>query len=186
MRLFIAIDVPYSEVLSKAYSDLKRTGRGLRPTIPENQHITLKFLGDPGCSIDDVVRSLNDISDLPGPYVMGIDEAGAFPSWKRPSVLWIGMTNSVLMKQMAERIDEELHRAISSPLERRPFKGHMTIARIKGNVNVGVTRDILERMVRELKEEGYSIPVGNFKLISSVLTPDGPKYETLSTHSLNG
>ncbi len=85
MRSFIAVDLPISDVFHRTHERLRKMGRSIKPTKPNNQHITLKFLGDPGCSVKRVIDSLDSIQDLPESFNIKLDEVGAFPGWKKPT-----------------------------------------------------------------------------------------------------
>jgi 2'-5' RNA ligase len=62
--------------------------------------------------------------------------------------------------------------------DRRPFRSHITVARVRrnGRININRARTTLEDSVSKFESENYSIPVERFKLISSELTPQGPIY----------
>lgn len=184
MRLFIAVDIPESPILARLGSDLGEIGRGIRPTRGGNQHITLKFIGEPPCSVDEIIEALDGIGPEVGIFKMIVSGHGAFPNWKRPAVLWIGFENTEPLMRLAEMIDERLHGSTGTPKERREFKAHLTVARIKGQIDIERVRRTLDSNVKDLENEGFSVPVREFILYSSTLTPEGPIYRKIKTYDL--
>jgi 2'-5' RNA ligase len=185
MRLFIAVKVPTSKVLDGTYHDLKQV-KNINPARPKNHHLTLKFLGDPKCDIDGLTSILSDVKGEFGSSKMKIEGCGSFPNWKRPSVIWLGFTDPEPITALANMIDQLLNDKLGIDLERRPYKPHLTLCRIKGPVDVRSVRKIADRCAADLKDEDYTVDVDSFHLISSTLTPEGPVYETIDTFTLGG
>ncbi len=185
MRLFVAVKVPRSESLDKLLLELSSMGRGLKPVKSGLQHITLKFLGDPGVPVEEITPVLDEASRETASFEMRVSRPGAFPGWKRPSVLWIGYEGGH-PGELARTLDERLHERIDSPLEKRGFKPHLTIARSKGRFDIEKAQRSMEACVNELKEEDPVLKVSGFELISSTLTPRGPVYETVGSFDLSG
>jgi 2'-5' RNA ligase len=187
MRLFLAVKIPMDSGFYDLYRGLKGLSRYLRPVDPEKQHITLKFLGDPGTTHDDVARAVSGIGGKHGPFEMRPEDSGAFPNWKRPSVLWIGLRPVEPLRELAEDIDSELHEKIGTDLERRKFRGHITVARCKGRgpFDTIAARSLMEEALKGFRERDYLIMVDRFHLINSTLTPNGPVYRTLSSFELD-
>jgi 2'-5' RNA ligase len=188
MRLFFAVKIPEHAAFSKLYFGLKRISKQLKPVDPERQHVTLKFLGDPGTTIEDVVNAVSGIGSGHGPFEMKVDSSGAFSNWRKPSVLWLGLSPRDGLSSLAGDIDRNLHENIGSGLEKRDFRAHITVARYRSSqpFDRASARDLMENAVIELEDDGYRIPVTEFQLISSTLTPKGPIYEKVSTFPLKG
>jgi 2'-5' RNA ligase len=160
----------------------------MRPVDPDKQHITLKFLGDPGTSAEEVKEAVSSIGRDHDPFEMRIHGHGAFPNWKRPSVLWIGLRPVDPLRALAEDVDRKIHDSIGTDMERRKFRGHITIARYKGRAPLDhrTPRDLLEEAVNDLIGRDYVIPVNEFHLINSTLTSAGPVYRKLFSFKLQG
>lgn len=184
MRLFTAVDIPSSRLFDHLHDELASVGRTLRPVPPENLHITLKFIGDPGCGEAEVISALGEVGKEIEPFEMRVEVAGCFPSWKRPSILWVSFGNDERLVELAKEIDRVLHSRIDTPLETREYRTHLTLARVKGRTDPSKLKLILEETVSRLKEEDYVVPVNAFHLYSSTLTPQGPIYRRLSSHPL--
>ncbi len=128
-----------------------------------------------------VINSLKKVSFVDSEIIMNIGNGGAFPDWKRPSVAWIGFENDEALGYVAGKIDSILHENIGSPLEKRGFRSHLTVARIKGRLRFDRLRETVERAALDLESAGYSIKIDGVNLYSSSLTREGLVYDTLFT-----
>ena len=134
IRSFIAFNLP-SDILDHAsslQSDLKARGLRLRWVRPQNLHLTLKFLGDiPTAIVDDVGHALRHASRGAAPLALTVQGMGAFPSIRRARVLWIGLGGQIEeLELLYSRIEDELAN-LGLAREKRGFKAHLTLARIK-------------------------------------------------------
>jgi RNA 2',3'-cyclic 3'-phosphodiesterase len=188
MRLFFAVDMPKDPSFEQLNIALKKTSKHLKPVDPDRQHITLKFLGDPEVGSEDVIGSVKDIGSLHSSFEMKVEQAGAFPNWRKPSVLWLGLSPSDELRSLAKDIDLCLHDRIGTGIEKREFRAHITIARFKGRETFDTipAKDWMEKAVRDLENNNYTIPVNEFYLINSTLTPKGPIYRKISSFPLDG
>lgn len=186
MRLFFAVEIPRDRCFYQLYQGLKGLSKYLRPVDPEKQHITLKFLGDPGTSVEEVKKAVSGIGENHDDFVLKVDGFGAFPNWKRPSVLWMGLHPVEPLRALAEDVDNRIHETIGTDLEKRKFRGHITVARYKGRApfeSVGA-QNLLEGTLNEFNSREYLIPVNEIHLINSTLTPNGPIYRKVSSFAL--
>ncbi len=186
MRLFFAVELREDEAFGDLYRSLKDISWNLRPVRPENQHITLKFLGDPGRPVEEVMEAPQCLVESVEPFELAVVGMGAFPGWGRPSVLWLGLEPAGKLAELAKRLDGALNEKLGTPLEKRSFKAHITAARIKGKGSIPVERvkEIMNSTLERLNEGNYSLKVDRFHLINSTLTPQGPFYDILETYHL--
>src|SRR5215472_3819647 len=93
IRSFVSIDLQDEAILSKVESitsSMKSLGGDLKPVEQENIHLTLKFLGNvTQAKLNDVKKVLSEVKFKP--FLLEIKGAGAFPSLKRMSVIWVGV-----------------------------------------------------------------------------------------------
>ncbi len=96
MRLFIAVNLP-AAVRDAIYADaepLRAATNAIRWVSPAALHVTLKFLGEQDESL---VAPLRDVLETVVPTHAAISvrttEVGAFPNFRRPRVVWVGMTS---------------------------------------------------------------------------------------------
>lgn len=176
IRTFICIEL--SDALRKeiaGYIDsLRDTGQGVKWIEPENLHITLKFLGDVSEDrVETVVQAVKLTAKDFNPFAMGFSGIGAFPSMKKPNVLWIGVTHGEQeLSALASRIDANLSRE-GFPREKREFRPHLTIGRIKVPKNI----DKLHTAISGMKNVDFGeMKVETITVMESRLYRSGPVY----------
>lgn len=186
MRLFFA--VPTSPGVKEAVRDAVDTFPVSDPPWrwipPENYHLTVKFLGEVE---ETVVPSLSEaagrVAARVSPFRISFGPFGAFPSMARPRVIFYAVSAGAdRLVDLAAIVDRETARAGFAP-ERRPFRAHLTLARIKRRVPPGL-REALEA-VGPLAG-APSQPVDRFVLMRSHLSRSGARYEEIGAFSLEG
>ncbi len=138
IRTFIAIELPDNiiDAIGNMQKKIGRYGLKMRWIRPENIHITLKFLGD----IDpEMIQSIESCLKKTGkennPIQLLSRGIGVFPGLKRPRVLWAGIDGDTdILKKLQQSLDDLLS-TIGIAKEKRPFKGHLTIGRFKGQAD---------------------------------------------------
>ena len=146
---------------------------------PENIHLTIKFLGDIKCSeIDDIGRLIKETAMDFTPLLLSAQGIGVFPNLNRPRVIWIGISGQIgELIGLQKMLDNKLQ-IIGFPKEKRPFKGHLTIGRIKGSIDSNKLSDVLNQINR-FAASPFS--VDKIYLIQSDLKPSGAVYTRLMT-----
>ncbi|MHA1771147.1 MAG: RNA 2',3'-cyclic phosphodiesterase [Candidatus Thorarchaeota archaeon] len=177
VRAFLSIDIEDSALISRIahiQQKLDREAAKMKMVELGNIHFTLRFLGDTSTAkIEQIRKHLQEITF--SPFTIRIEGVGAFPSIRRPNVIWIGTTeNKNRLRTLKERIDEALGN-LSYPIERK-FKAHATIARVRAVYN----RERMVANLERLQEESIgTMTITAFRMKKSTLTPRGPIYETL-------
>ena len=184
IRSFIAIDFPEEtrKALEDIQKELKQCGAGVRWVKPSSIHLTLKFLGNiHPTQVEDIALAVpQEVRDEP-PITLRAAGLGAFPSRRKPRVIWIGMEGEV---QRLTRIQARVENALE-PLgfvrEKRPFRPHLTIGRVKDRRKLQALIDAMA----ELKiPEFDSFDVTEIILYKSDLRPTGAIYTKLHRMSL--
>ncbi|RPI27520.1 MAG: RNA 2',3'-cyclic phosphodiesterase [Acidobacteria bacterium] len=186
IRSFIAVSLP-GEVrgrLEQYGKELKQLG--LDGSFPKSEsfHLTLKFLGNiPEQKVDEIGDALERAVAGVAPLQVSVRGLGVFPGASNPRVVWIGFEHSELLKALQERVDRATE-AIGFPGEDRPFRPHLTLARLKSKAN-------LKALQEYLKESGAgaaagAVPVEEVILFRSDLRPDGARYTRLRSVRLQG
>lgn len=178
-RLFAATPLPadVSDLIASIREELEPEGWPVRWVDPEQAHITLKFYGDtPVGRISSLASRLAWIAGRSEPHTLQTSRIGAFPSTRRPRVVWLGLTGDVVkLERVAEDIDE-----VSSELgftrERRRFRAHITLGRIRGRNELLAD---FEAVVADLDLPTVKVPIERVQLMRSVLGPDGPQYSVV-------
>ncbi len=184
IRTFIAIEIP-GNVISKIrelQEGFKVYGFKIRWVRPESIHLTLKFLGNiETVEIDKVNNALSKTVKGYTPISLTAKGIGVFPGIRRPRVLWVGLTGQLeSLVSLQKTLDENL-RAIGFSREKRPFKGHLTLGRVKDKINAKKFGDALIGF-RNFESETFT--ANQIILYKSELKPTGAVYTKLMSASL--
>jgi len=182
LRLFIASDLS-PDIISKLIHFQSQLGKELKQ-VPirwveaKTMHLTLQFLGDvPKNQISTIQEIINSLALQFNIFSIQIAGAGAFPSFKKPQVLWLGISADKSLKKMAEMLQNQLE-----PLGFEPensFVPHLTLGRLNrmadGNQQKLVSA-VLARWQQVDIGEDYCKEI---TLYQSELTRNGPVYTAL-------
>ena len=180
MRLFVAVDVPAAvkdAIESDVVAPLRDAMPDARWTRREGRHLTLKFLGEVAdSSVDAVGEALRAVGGEA--FEAAFEQVGGFPSLRRPRVLWVGIgPGADPMAGLASGVERAL-----SPLgfeaEKRPFQGHLTLARFKRPQPIGELPPV------EVPSDVFGVHA--FVLFRSQLHPKGARYTALERFALGG
>jgi 2'-5' RNA ligase len=188
MRCFVAVDVP-PDVRARVAA---LTGR-LRAAAPradirwvnaETLHVTLKFLGEvPDVRVPLVEGALATVAAAHRPLTLVAAGTGGFPTASRPRVVYVGILGQVeALTRLAAAVDGALE-AIGFPGERRAFRGHLTVGRVRTPRGTGGLAAVLRG------EEGVAAgtwTAAELVLYRSRLRPSGAVHEAIARLPLAG
>ncbi|MCE5269782.1 RNA 2',3'-cyclic phosphodiesterase [bacterium] len=186
MRTFIALE-PSKEIRS-GIAALCRALTPLFPRVswarPESIHLTLRFLGeiDPEADLPRLKEALKEVAAVSSPPVLRVDRAGWFGSPRQPRVVWLGLRESPELTSLAAGLEDALTAAGFGAAD-KPFKAHLTLARLKDPLPEPLDRAALERA--SYAQWPLWTP-REVLIIKSTLRPEGPLYETLAALPLGG
>jgi 2'-5' RNA ligase len=166
--------------LAAVQQQLVATGADLKPVERENIHFTVKFLGEISQSESLQVDARLKALSLKGGTVE-VRGVGAFPSSRRPSVIWAGVApeHEAIVMPLAQSVLSALHGYGEE--DRRPFRPHATIARVRSPRESGRLADLLASN----SDTSFGMTaLRALKLKSSQLTPRGPIYSDLGEYRL--
>lgn len=178
-RTFLAIKLPEDiiESIRRIQKKIMANNLNIKFVKPENIHLTLKFLGDtPISDIEEINRSMKNAASDFSPFLLAAKGIGVFPDLHRPRVIWIGIsqeTDSLVLLQ--KKLDKELEK-IGFNREKRTFKGHLTIGRIKGKIDKKLFNEILHQYQTFCSK---TFSADKIYLFQSLLKPSGPVYAKL-------
>lgn len=186
-RTFIAIDPgkTLQAEVDRLQSRLQgKTGPGVRWTPPAQVHLTLKFLGDVSAEhIDPLAQALKRACAGTGPLELVLDGAGCFPSFKKPSVIWVGLGGDIpALRQLQKRIDGATQE-FSGHQENRDFHPHLTIGRVKARLFREQQRIGAVLQSTKVAELGRWT-ARDVLLVHSKTEPAGSVYTTIATAPL--
>ena len=184
LRLFAAVDLP-ERAKAAAVAAIEpwreRFPRG-RWVPAENWHATVKFMGRTYPRLLDWVEErCAQAAAAIRPFRLSLEGMGVFPGPTRARVLWVGFKDpDGGLVALARELDEGLAREF--PPEKRPFRGHLTVARFNPPITM---RDEAQEL-RGTEIEARPFPVKSLVLYRSHLSPRGARYEALRTFPLAG
>lgn len=181
IRTFIAIELPDNirSFINKIQEDMKSYGFKMRWVRPESIHITLKFLGDINkADTEKITEAMSQAAKGRPPVSLRVKGIGVFPGIKRPRVIWMGLNGDTFpLIELQKAIDENLGK-LGIPKEKRPFKGHLTLARAKGNID---SKKLLDAMKAFGAFESETFIADKVILFKSDLKPTGAVYTKLGS-----
>jgi 2'-5' RNA ligase len=176
-RLFVALDLP--EDIKRSLEPLARGLGDVRWSTPEQQHLTLRFIGDvDNGTVHDVVEALATVPALP--FELSLRGLGHFPPRGEPRILWIGVERSAALVGLKRRIDRALEEA-GIPPDSRKFAPHVTIARMRDPLSPARVGTYL---MRHSLFRSQPFPISSFHLYSSWLRPDGAEHQLEASYEL--
>lgn len=181
IRLFVAARVPEDHLhkVAALVDDLRSKLSNARWTPPENQHLTLKFLGStPVDRVESVEKICTMVAGSHAPARMSFTDLGAFPSRSRIRVLWMGIDDPAgLLAAVAADLDDAFA-SLGFPSEGRPYRPHLTLARFKLPVPLKSGFPSVDTS----GIEGFD--VNDIALFRSHLSPKGARYEVMRAFPL--
>ncbi|HZI61081.1 MAG TPA: RNA 2',3'-cyclic phosphodiesterase [Pyrinomonadaceae bacterium] len=146
---------------------------------PENVHLTLKFFGNvPTQNLAKISTAASRVAKDFSSFQIRIGSTGVFPRRSRPQVLWIGVEDSSgRLSDLQLRLEEEFARE-GFAKEDRGYRPHLTIARLRRPEDA---RQLAEAHI-QTKFSFIEVPVNEFVLFRSELSPKGSTYTVISKH----
>ncbi len=182
MRLFTAI-----ELSADVRTSLARLIEKLRPEAAlnwsrvDNLHVTTKFIGEwPEARLEEIEQTLTAIRPA-GAIPIAVRGLGWFPNPRAPRVFWAGVEAPAELAWLARDTEKTLS-AIGVPAEDRPFRPHLTLARIRDSRHAGPVR---QAMMGLGSLEFGSFAADRFYLYCSERRPSGSVYVKLAEYNLN-
>lgn len=182
-RAFVAVRPP--DTALEAVAGAVEAGRPVREGLrweerPDHWHLTLQFLG-PLCRLAPVVDALAAAATECGPFRFRFGGAGAFPTPRRARVVWIGAAEGQTeMVSLAGSVSAALG-PVGYQAERRPFRAHLTLARLKVPGDVGAVLAAIGA-----GPVGPAFTVAEVVLYESRLSRQGSTYSVLERFPLRG
>jgi 2'-5' RNA ligase len=184
VRLFLALNFP--ALLRRAIFDATASLRAAAPALAwvtePRLHLTLKFLGErPDDAVAPLARALDGVGAAHGPVTMSLGGLGAFPSQRRPRVVWLGVAPDPKLELLHHDVEAACE-ALGYDVEGRAFRPHVTLARVRpgrrgGQPDAGAARALADA-AREVQFRGSAV-VETVDLMRSELATAGSRYTVL-------
>ena len=173
MRLFAAMPLPEAGRLECATElpTVREAGWPVRWVRDDLAHVTLKFYGEVLPDRRAVIEeALTQAVAGTGPMMLRFDALGAFPTFRRPRVVWLGLEAPPALELLKDRV-ERTAEGIGFAPEGVPFRAHVTLGRVREG----------QRLPPGALEQWPAAPFEPFMvdqavLFESTLTPQGAEY----------
>ena len=185
VRLFLAINL--APEVRQAIIDATEPLRAIAPKLTwvrEPQlHLTVKFLGEQS---EDTANKLTEAMRAVGARNRAIDVEvggiGAFPNFRRPRVVWIGVTPEPKLELLHHDVEATCE-SLGFPVEGKPFRPHLTLARVKPRA---IDARALRQLANAAKDVSYveEVVITSVDLMESELTTNGSRYRLVNSTAL--
>jgi 2'-5' RNA ligase len=182
MRLFAAVPIsePARGEIARLLARLREPGWPLRLVHDHGLHLTLKFFGEvPPSRLEVIEEAVRSAVPGTGALSLRLAEIGAFPNFRRPRIIWVGLDAPPALELLQDRL-ERLADAIGFAPEGTPFRPHVTLARVREGQRL--PPDALESLAGAY--EPVPFLASELVLYESVLGRGGPRYEPRLTLEL--
>ena len=182
MRLFAALPIaePARGEIAGLLGKLREPGWPLRVVHEQGLHLTMKFFGEvPPGRLEVIEEAVRCAVPGTGALSLRLAEIGAFPSLRRPRIIWVGLEGPPALELLQDRL-ERLTDAIGYAPEGVPFRPHVTLARVREG------QRLAPEVLQSLAGAYQLVPFLASELIlyESVLGRGGPRYEARLTMEL--
>ncbi len=183
IRTFISFSPPepIRQEMVTLQSKLKASDADVKWESTDKFHATITFLGDVNEDILPVILdNISKITEKHQTFDVIYEKLGVFPNKHHPKVIWIGCTlETDTLPLLKYDLDSMLSR-FGIELEKRPFRPHVTLGRIKSEKNLAYLTPMLEKLTFEPRKAR----IDGIHVMKSVLHPQGAAYSILTTNHL--
>ncbi len=179
MRLFVALNLPKKERdrIYRVSKVLRECELPVRWVDPEHYHVTLKFLGEvPEDRMEGVHDALDHVASTTGKLDLAVEGFGAFPTIRRPQVIWVGIEPSPALRCLKQDVEWALM-GCGFERETRAFHPHLTLGRADARDGAGAFRG-LDDKAASVTYQGQ-VKVRKLDLMRSQLAKGGVARYTL-------
>ena len=187
VRLFIACEVPddVKASIGAIIETLRgRSGTAVRWIRAEGVHVTLKFLGEvPVKKMSAIKLAIQEAVVGHQPFELELSNIGTFGGREGLRIMWVGIAGDVLRLEALVRAVNAALAVVGFEPERRPFRPHLTLGRVKDEIPTRQRAEI-EVAVGKMAVPGVNWRTAQVSLMRSNLTRGGASYEVLATFPL--
>jgi 2'-5' RNA ligase len=186
MRLFLALEVPAavrSRIAAATQLLRERFAQQVRWVDPDAVHLTVKFLGEQSPELAaDLLQRLAPRAEGHAAFDLACGGIGAFPSLRRPRVVWCGVEPNPALTLLYEDVEGAASEA-GLEREQRAYRPHLTLGRLRRPLSAEEGVEFAAVGDLELSER---FTVESVQLMRSDLTAAGARYERLWSVGLAG
>ncbi len=187
LRLFIACEMPDDarQAIGEVIDRLReRSGQNVRWIKPEGVHVTLKFLGEVTAKqLPAIKLAIQEAVVGHQPFELELSNIGTFGGREGLRIMWVGVAGDVLRLEALVRSVNAALAVVGFEPERRPFRPHLTLGRVRDEVSTRQRAEI-EVAVGKMGVPASSWRTTQVSLMRSKLQLGGANYEVLATFPL--
>ena len=179
-RLFVALKIPdeiRKEIFNHCYA-LAENPLHYRWEAKEKVHLTLKFIGEVKEEfLQQIIDELEFVKNYSS-FDCIVSRFGFFFRDNEARILWCNLETDESIVSLFDELNYRLKK-YDIEVEKRKFKGHLTLLRIKDRVS--------EKFIKRFKEylfDPINFNANEIVLIQSVLKPSGSEYKVLKIYEL--
>lgn len=176
MRLFIAVNFTAKDRqrMHRSMRKMRESDLPIRWEELDQLHMTLKFLGEVRPeALERVKAAVARVAEKTTPFSLKMHDAGAFPTLRRPKVIWLGAEASPELRCLKHDLEWELA-PLGFEREVRSFHPHVTLGRARKEARAGDFRDF-EEMIAGVSHTA-EIPIRTVDVMESHLSTRGARY----------
>ena len=180
IRTFLALDLdtPTRRAIVAAAGQLPVGGSKVRWVAPQNLHVTMKYLGDvPDADVIGICRAVEDAAVRLAPVAFDVGGLECTPPRGPVKMVWAGARESAGMLARTFAGLESAMEALGFDVERRAFRPHITVARLRYCDDPAGLRQATARLA---DREFGTQDAGEVVVYSSQLTKEGPVYAAMA------
>jgi RNA 2',3'-cyclic 3'-phosphodiesterase len=133
MRIFLAINPP-ADVRGRVWeatAPLRELSPDVSWVAEPKIHLTLKFIGEVSEDrIEPLALAMAEIARTHAAPVVHLATVGAFPNFRRPRVIWMGIEQEPRLELLHHDVELACDR-LGHELDGRPYRPHLTLARVR-------------------------------------------------------
>jgi 2'-5' RNA ligase len=187
VRVFVACEVPaeVQRTIGEITEKLKATSEDdVRWVRPDGVHVTLKFLGEVSQKkLPAIKMALQEAVVRHSPFNLEFSNIGTFGGREGLRTMWVGIAGDVLRLEAMVRDVNRALSVVGFEPERRPFRPHLTLGRVRDTVPTRRRAEI-EVDVGRLGVPEVEWRTSQITLMRSRLTPRGAEYDIVATFPL--
>jgi 2'-5' RNA ligase len=177
-RAFIALELTpeIQKQLGQTQTELDKSSADVKWVKSEGIHLTLKFLGNVSLELaEEIKKIIDNLAKENQHFELQLANLGAFPKIEYPRVIWVGIEKGKEQTlNLAQSLEERLIK-LGFAKEKRPFKPHLTLGRVRSARN----RNQLKELLRSTIFKPATMSADTIVLFQSTLTPQGAIYQPL-------
>lgn len=180
IRLFVALKIPVEikNKLIQICKGLTQTPELFKWEFPEKIHLTLKFIGEVEEELVSSIAKEISFVEKYNAFNFNVTKFGFFYYRDEPKILWAGLKTDESIPKLVKELNERLS-IFSIPIEKRIFKPHLTMLRIKRNPGAEFISSFKKYSFKNMNFHSDEIT-----LIKSELFKTGARYKEINKYNL--